>query len=150
MRRVARPVGEASAERFLTDLQRRTFEKHVKTLGFCRFFITRSFFERVGLLDGKSIEKAPKSTFRRAQIVSRWTKSLPGALFERLRATKPVENASSNDLGSTLVARSVSIERIGAISGPPSLRAPSRPPECSFANSNRDILIIYIYIYIYT
>ena len=49
---------------FKTGAQEGTYEKHVKTNGFCRFFISRRFFERVGLLERNSVEKFPKMIIR--------------------------------------------------------------------------------------
>ena len=46
---------------FASCAQARTCEKPVKTLGFYRFYACRLFFERVGLLVQRSIEKALKS-----------------------------------------------------------------------------------------
>ena len=52
---------------FASCAQARTCEKPIKTLGFYRFYACRLFFERVGLLVQRSIEKTLKSALLSTQ-----------------------------------------------------------------------------------
>ena len=73
----------------------RTFEKHVKTYCFYTFWGCHRFFEPIDVLERKATQKTSKSSPKSSQDRE---KSIFGALFERLWATKSVEMAWSSDV----------------------------------------------------
>ena len=90
---------------FKTRAKEGTCEKAVKTIGFCRFFISRRFFKQVGLLERESVEKHRKNTQidppEHPKSTQDRPKSLFGAFFEPLVSTKSVESGPPSDLEST-------------------------------------------------
>ena len=86
---------------FASCAQERIHEKHVKTIGFYRFFACRLICQQGDAPDQKTIEKSLKSSPRRAKIDLGWIKKLLGALFEPVRTTKSVDNTRSSAVEAT-------------------------------------------------